>query len=170
MPVDQPGVSADSAHRQGCRGARGDTVTGPSFQTVPKTTQSVGKGMEVPLIRQARQVTSYVESPQTQHIDKGVEVPAVTQRQVPSFTGVSSSVGPSKATSPRPSAHGPQPSSVVEPDAAVLSIIMLMPETRALWDSISAMRDSGEKDPLQKQHCGFAQKRLAMVQASAADG
>ena len=36
-------------------------------------------------------------------------------------------------SSPRLSADGPQPSSVVEPDAAVLSMIMLMPETRALW-------------------------------------
>ena len=70
-------------------------------------------------------------------------------------------------SSPRPSADGPQPNSAEEPDAVVLSIIMLMPETRALWDGISAMRDSDEKDALRS---GFAQQRLAMVHASTADG
>ena len=78
-------VSADSAHRQGC--ARGDATPGPSVQTVAQTEavspeQSVGRA-DVPVIKQVRQVTNPVETPQTQHIDNGVKVPAVTQRQVP---------------------------------------------------------------------------------------
>ena len=39
---------------------------------------------------------------------------------------------------------------------------MLMPETRAVWDSISTLGDSDEKDALRKQLCGFVLQRLAM--------
>ena len=45
---------------------------------------------------------------------------------------------------------------------------MLMPDTRATWESISQLSDSAEKDALMKQLCGFIQHRLVLAQESAA--
>ena len=117
-------------------------------------------------------MTKHAEIPQIQHIDKVGDTPAVTQRQVPQVQTVPNTVavsGDHPRSSPRPGEDGPQPSSAEEPDAAVLSTVLLVPETRAVWDSISTMTDSDEKDALRKQLCDFVQLRLAIVQASAAD-
>ena len=54
--------------------------------------------------------------------------------------------------------------------AVLLRTAMLVPDTRAVWDSISQMKDSDEKDALRQKLCGFLQRRLAAAQASVADG
>ena len=43
-------------------------------------------------------------------------------------------------------------------------MVLLMPDTRAMWESISQLSDSAEKDALIKQLCGFIQRRLALAQ------
>ena len=41
-----------------------------------------------------------------------------------------------------------------------------MPDTWAMWESISQLSDSDEKDALRKQQCGLLQHRLVLAQAS----
>ena len=45
---------------------------------------------------------------------------------------------------------------------------MLMPDTRATWESISRLSDSAEMDALIKQLYGLLQHRLVLAQESAA--
>ena len=44
-----------------------------------------------------------------------------------------------------------------------LRTVLLMPETRAVWDSISQMKESSEKDALRKQLRAVFQGRLPAV-------
>ena len=41
-------------------------------------------------------------------------------------------------------------------------MVLLMPDTRAMWESISQLSDSAEKDALIKQLCGFIQRQLVV--------
>ena len=74
---------------------------------------------------------------------------------------VSADCGDTVTGPSRSSADGPQPSSVEE---QLLRMVLLMPDTRAMWESISQLSDSGEKDALIKQLCGFIQRRLVLAQ------
>ena len=140
----------------------------PHIQTSRKTmevlrAQFVGTVVDVPLIRPINQATRQAEIPPYQHIDEALLCPPSNQGT--KHGRVSADCGDTATGPPRSSADGPQPSSVEE---QLLRMVLLMPDTRAMWESISQLSDSAEKDALIKQLCGFIQRRPALAQEYAA--
>ena len=146
--------------QRGDQACRGQAMTGPSHSNFVEDGGSPAGAVR-------RHSCGHAFDQADQPGDQAGRVSAVsTHRRGPDQPGdqarrVSADCGDTVTCPSRSSADGPQPSSVEE---QLLRMVLLMPDTRAMRESISQLSVSAEREALIKQLCGFIQRRLELAQ------